>query len=351
MVGTTEAQETVCALYVDMGTTNTRVWLMRGDQMLGSVSDTLGIRDAAREGGQGIRKGLGDLISKACQTPEGTVGMSRDLPAYIVGAGMIGSNLGLAEVRHIQAPAEISDLAAGAQWHYFADISDLPFLLIPGVRSGPVNADPGSINQADVMRGEETLCVGLVMLRTVAPPAVVLNLGSHWKAIQLETSGTIRASVTSLSGELIHAAQSCTILAGSVSREWPTTLSPEWIEAGMAEQRRSGLARALFCARLLDLAGEGSPEDRLAFVVGAFIASDLDALLAHAIIASRTQVALVGHPAIAEAWQTVLSGIDIQATIVNQQQAEKALLAAMQRILLTCALSANRRLRRALTNG
>ena len=29
--------EDLCAIYVDMGTTNTRVWLMRGDEVLGRM--------------------------------------------------------------------------------------------------------------------------------------------------------------------------------------------------------------------------------------------------------------------------------------------------------------------------
>ncbi len=44
----------------------------------------------------------------------------------------------------------------------------------------------------------------------------------------------------------------------------------------MAEQRKSGLARALFCVRLLDQQGETTAEQRMAFLVGACIASDLD---------------------------------------------------------------------------
>ena len=322
-------QGSLCALYVDMGTTNTRVWLMNSDRTVASVSDTIGIRDAARDGGLGIRSGLGKLIGKARRAAEPC-----DPPEYIVAAGMIGSNLGLAEVPHLQPPTGIGELIAAAQWHHFPDVCDLPFLLVPGVRSGPANVGVTSIHQADVMRGEETLCAGLVKLRIVLPPAVVLNLGSHWKAIQLDGDGRIQSSVTSLSGELFHAVQAHTVLAGSVPRERPQNLSPEWIEAGMAEQRRAGLARALFCTRLLDLARQGSPEDRLAFIVGAFIASDLDGLLARGIIAPHMRVALVGHSAVSQAWQTALSRMQITATMISREQAETALLHAMQRILV-----------------
>ena len=42
----------------------------------------------------------------------------------------------------------------------FPKSPNLPFLLIPGVRSGPATVSLDSLNRVDVMRGEETLCLG-----------------------------------------------------------------------------------------------------------------------------------------------------------------------------------------------
>jgi len=324
-------QRNLCAVCVDLGTTNTRVWLMCDEQIVASVSDLMGIRDAARDGRQEITRDLRGLVTKLLY--EADRGAKSCAPKYIVAAGMIGSNLGLVEVPHIQPPTGIAELTAAARWHYFPDIFDLPMLLVPGVRSGPMSADLTSINQVDVMRGEETLCAGIVALGMVTPPTIVMNFGSHWKAIQLDGDGRVQSSVTSLSGELIHAVQSHTVLTGSLPGERPQRLSPEWIEAGMEEHRRSGLARALFCTRLLDLARQGTPEHRLAFVVGAFIASDLDALIARGALAPDARVTLVGHSAISEAWQNALSRMRIAATIITPHQAETALLEALRRIL------------------
>ena len=54
--------------------------------------------------------------------------------------------------------------------------------------------------------------MGLVANGLAPLPGVVLNLGSHWKAISLDENGRIVSSVTSLSGEMIHAVQTTTIL-------------------------------------------------------------------------------------------------------------------------------------------
>jgi len=322
----------VVAVYVDMGTTNTRVWLTCGDPVVAHATELIGIRDSARDDGRAIRNALRELIARVRHEAQqhGEV----CTPNYIVAAGMIGSNLGLEEVPHVQAPAGIDELAAAARWCRFMEVSDLPFLLVPGVRSGSANATVESMLQIDVMRGEETLCAGLLALGIIEPPATVLNLGSHWKAIELDRGGRIRSSVTTLSGELLHAVQTHTVLVGSLARERPERLSSRWVEAGMKEQRRSGLARALFCVRSLDLAHEGSPEDRLAFAVGVFIAADLHAFLARSVIGSQHTVALVGHSAISEAWQTALSQNKIAATLISKKQAETALLEALRRILV-----------------
>jgi len=323
--------ESVVALCVDMGTTNTRVWLMRGDRLLASAAEAVGIRDSARDGTGAIHKGLRESIVNALE--EAKRNGEPGGPKFIVASGMVGSNLGLAEVPHIRPPAGIEELAAAARWHHFPDVSELPVLLVPGVRSGPTDATADSISEVDVMRGEETLCAGLVTLGLVKPPGIVLNLGSHWKAIRLDQNGKTESSVTSLSGELLHAAQVHTVLADSLPSERPDTLSPKWIEAGMKEERSSGLARTLFCARLLNLTHQGRKEDRFAFVVGAFVAADLDPLMARGIIEPESGVALVGHSAVCQAWKIALSQKQIAATIIRQKQAENALLAALRNIL------------------
>ncbi|HYE74858.1 MAG TPA: 2-dehydro-3-deoxygalactonokinase, partial [Blastocatellia bacterium] len=199
------------------------------------------------------------------------------------------------------------------------------------VRSGPVQCDLQTVESMDIMRGEETLCVGLVELGLIKPPTTVLNLGSHWKAIQIDDKGRIASSITSLSGEMIHTTQTQTILASAVPHEKPSEIDFEWTEAGMREQRRAGLARALFCVRLLEQSGQGSPQQRLAFLIGAFIASDLDALKSRGALGQS--VLIVGSGALAETWQRALSQSSIEAKIISGEQSEEALLSGLRSIL------------------
>lgn len=322
-----------------MGTTNTRAWLMCGERIIASSRRAIGVRDAARAGSsQPIRDTLHDLLAELThsQRNEGSCP-----PTCVAAAGMIGSSLGIREIPHVSAPAGIEELTAAAQWLSYPEITALPILLVPGVRTGSSLANTDQVREIDVMRGEETICAGLIAAGTINPPAVVIGLGSHWKTIELEQNGKIAKCTTSLSGELVHAVQLQTILSSSISTDPPQHLAPEWLEAGMREQRRSGLGRALFCARLLDLEGQGTKQERLTFTIGAFIASDLDPLLSSKVLSKNLSVFLVGSTAITEAWQWALLQHSISATVVSQRSAEEALLLALRKIASAALVARN----------
>jgi 2-dehydro-3-deoxygalactonokinase len=325
--------EDLCAIYIDMGTTNTRAWLMRGSEVVARTNKPVGVRDTARDGSTGrIYDALREVIT--ILRARAKVSLDSCVPPCVAAAGMITSSLGLAELPHVSAPAGIQELAASSRWFEFPQITDLPFLLVPGVRSGPAKVSLDSLNSVDVMRGEETLCLGISRLGLLGLPGVVLNLGSHWKAIQINSEGMIQSSITSLSGELLHTAQTQTLLASSVSKDRPAGITQGGMEAGMNEQRRSGLSRALFCVRLLELANEGTAEDRFSFLVGIFIAADLDTFVAQGIWAGNAQVVISGNLAIAEAWRIVLNRKSIPAVVLSADETERALLAGLRCILV-----------------
>src|SRR5262249_33997166 len=211
-IADTTTADTLCAVCIDMGTTNSRAWLLAGDRVLARSTRSVGVRDTAREKSKaGIHAALTELIDE--MRIEAREASPLVFPTCVVGAGMVGSPLGLAELPHRQAPAGIRELAESSRWIQMGQVTDLPILLIPGVRAGPARPSLSSVGGTDVMRGEETLCIGLGLKGLVEPPALVLNLGSHWKAIQIDGEGRIASSVTTLSGELIHSAQIHTVLA------------------------------------------------------------------------------------------------------------------------------------------
>jgi 2-dehydro-3-deoxygalactonokinase len=323
-----EAAE-ICLICVDAGTTNTRVWLTAGDRVIARARAGVGVRDTARDGSsERLRDALRELINKVRDAARDQ-GFAQS-PQCVIAAGMITSPLGLAEVPHVPTPAGLNELAAATRKCAFPEITDLPILLIPGARSGPRPCDQETAGTTDVMRGEETLLIGLHALGLLAPRSTLLNLGSHWKVIEFDQCARIASSVTSMTGELIHTAQTQTILAGSVPQTRPAVIDQTWLEAGMREQRRSGLARALFCVRLLEQGSDGSAEQRLSFLIGAFLASDMDAMLSRGLFDLEGEVVIAGGGVIAEAWRIALAQRSMRAITLGDSEVENAMLTGLR---------------------
>ncbi|HJZ81983.1 MAG TPA: 2-dehydro-3-deoxygalactonokinase [Pyrinomonadaceae bacterium] len=328
---TGNAAADICAIYVDTGTTNTRGWLQRGDRILARRHKPVGVRNTARDGQPSqLRTALKELIAEL----DSTAAANGDGPSWVIGAGMLSSSLGLAELPHIPAPCGTLELAQAARVCRFPEITALPLLLVPGVICGVPPDGPDFPRHFDVMRGEETLCLGLVQQQLLKTPGVVVTLGSHWKAIRVDGEGRIISSTTTLSGELIHALQTRTILAASVPLNYPDQLDLKWVEAGAATPQPSGLSRTLFKVRLLDLSGQGSPVQRLSFLIGAFIGSDLEPLLNNRDLTGHEGLVISGNVAIAEGWRHVLSSRSIAATVLTSAETDSAFLTGLQEILL-----------------
>ena len=318
-------------LCVDSGTTNTRGWLVAGDRILACREAPLGARDTARDGhDRALRAALRDLVAGLRATCD-----AQDVlpPRHIAAAGMITSAQGLVEVPHVSAPAGIGELAAGARETLLADVADLPFVFVPGVRTVAIPGVAPGIGATDVMRGEETLCIGLLAQGRLAPGGALLSVGSHWKVIRIDEAGRVAWSLTSLAGEMIHAARGQTILASAVPRGPLTEPDLPQLLEGMDEARRSGLARALFCVRLLELSGAGTPEGRLSFLVGAFIGADLDRLFASGALAAAAPVILSGDEKVGGAWSLALDRFGCPARSLTAAEVEAGSIAGLGAIL------------------
>lgn len=313
-----------CAIFVDAGTTNTRVWLVAEQRTVAKANQAVGIRDCARDGNtERLKAALRRMIAELVEA-HGAQGR----PRCIVAAGMITSELGLAAVPHIDAPAGLEEIRAGMQRHQFADISELPFYLVPGVRCGRVTGNGTDVSECDFMRGEETLCLGLLKLGTLRPRDLLLSIGSHWKLIELDSTGKIRGSRSTLSGELLHAVQTNTILASSLPAEFPAKVDAAWVRAGRAEQKRSGMSRALYCVRLLEQRSQTTAGQRFAFTTGAVCGGDIGPLLATGLLTNRSML-ITGRGAVAYAWQALLSDESISSRVLDSNDVEAGLIAGM----------------------
>jgi 2-dehydro-3-deoxygalactonokinase len=324
------ALDDTCVLFIDGGTTRTRGWAVVGEEIIATARVTVGARDTAREGSS---RRLSETVRHLVHDIEERCGARRrPAPALAVAAGMITSAEGLAEVPHVEAPAGVRELARAARCHTLSELGSVPIVLVPGIRTGPARADPETIGASDIMRGEEALSLGLAVRGHLSGGGVVLSLGSHWKAIHVDASGRVAFSVSTLSGEMLQAVRTRSILATAVPPGWPSTLPPDWLAAGAGRARADGWPRALYCVRLLHQRTSSSPEDRLAFMVGATIVASEDVLLP-AGTPEASRVVLVGAPILAEAWARVLRERGLDPAPIDEEEKDAAFRAGCRAVL------------------
>ena len=242
---------------VDSGTTNSRVWLMRDRDVLAKKRVPVGVRNTAIDGNnRALMEGIREAILQLTREND-----SREEPQIVIAAGMITSNLGLHEVKHVQAPAGLLELASNIQETHFEDLKGISFYFIPGVRSGPGNADFENLDSIDIMRGEETEVMGA--LEEIKPiqdgPLLYIHLGSHTKMIQLDASRRISAGASTLAGELMQSIVEQTILRSSLPENPFATFNPTFFSQGWEHCQRVGFTRSLYEVRILQL-NSGVPQ-------------------------------------------------------------------------------------------
>jgi len=315
---------------VDMGTTRTRAWITEGSVVWARAATDAGVRDVAAGH---PRAWLADRLRALLKTVLGEA-VLRGLalrPSAILAAGMVTSDQGLVEVPHVDAPAGIADIARHLQVENFmlAEGDSLPLFFVPGVRSGFGVEGLAATFDTDLMRGEETLCLGLLEQERLTPGTLLLNLGSHWKLILVDAQKRIAGSHTRLTGEMIHAIQAHTLLASSVPQQRPHMLHEDWVQLGYDQAARSGLSRALYCTRLLDLRGMGTGEQRLSFLYGCVIHGEMTYLTA---LRNERPVSLLlaGSAPLARICAKYARQLGIPADILSEDNCEQAYLLGLR---------------------
>lgn len=308
---------------LDVGTTNTRAWLVDGPVVLVRRSAQVGVRDAARTGAttviENVVRDLVDELSSLGSTP----------PDCVCAAGMITSPLGLAEVPHVAAPAGLEALARHVRRLDRPDLAPIPIFLVPGVRTG----DSRHPAAGDVMRGEETLAIGAMASGALPRGGRLLTVGSHWKLISMDEDGRVARSRTSLGGETIHAWQAATLLRSSLPEGPLDIVDREWVAAGAEAARAGGLLRAAFEVRVLDLSGTTTPAQRLNWVLGATVAADLDAMVRAGHLASGMAVGVAGPSAVPLIWAQLLEDAGCLPVVWEAEATERAFLWGLHAIL------------------
>lgn len=262
-------------LTIDTGTTNTRVYLVDGETIKGSVKVHAGAGDTAKTGSnQFLKDSLRSEINKLLTDHNVAEG---DLRA-VYASGMITSELGLCEVPHLTAPVTPQMLCQHAKTVLIDDVVSVPITFIPGVKNNADYACAAKIHEMDMMRGEETELFGLMHLLKPKLPFTAILPGSHTKFVTVGKEGKILSCHTTLGGELLAAISRHTILNSSLSDPLITEVLPDSLRAGFTYCKQYGLSDAAFRVRLADRFTGATENERANFLAGAVLASDIQAL-------------------------------------------------------------------------
>ena len=250
---------------VDGGTTNTRISLVRNGKIIGRVVKEVGARKSIA-GNVVLKSVIKEGIRQLLQENH----IKTDEIDKILASGMVTSEYGLMEIPHIVAPASIDEFHAAMVEVHFPDITEVPFVFGPGIRT-----DSRCFETADVMRGEETELFGLTD-KLESHKAYILP-GSHSKCIFADDRGRISHFFTSFTGEMFFALMKDTILKSAVACE--NQVDADYLVKGYEYSERYGLNRSLFKARILKNVFQCGPLETYSFFSGTVLHDEVKSLL------------------------------------------------------------------------
>ena len=248
-------------ILMDMGTSSTRLWLVKGDAILAQKKGAFGASLSQREGKEGLFAALSALLDALLLEANATA----ESVSFIAVSGMAGSEIGLYDLPHTTLPTGLYELSARAERVVLPEVSSIPFLFVPGVK---VMAGEGL---ADLMRGEETEVAGILSRFPEAKDSLIVLPGTHNKYVRVDGEGQIIDFHTAMSGELIAVIMGNTILRDALSFDF--TLDEAALLRGAAYVAREGLGAALFSIRVAAKNGK-SKDDLTSFLFGAVLSED-----------------------------------------------------------------------------
>lgn len=303
-------------LTLDGGTTNTRIRLVVDGEIVDSVKIPKGARANMEKAGSlavAVKDAIDGLLSRN--------GLGAADIYRILASGMVTSEFGLCPLAHTLAPAGIRELHDTMHEIVLSEISPIPFVFIRGVRlSGE------SLTQADMMRGEEAELVGIA--DGVANTLYVLP-GSHSKLVLTDAKGRIVNFTTMLTGEMIYALASSTILHDAVDLSL-SEIDEEKLFEGCCYASERGVNEALFKVRILKNLFGASPVMCYSFFLGVVLRDEMDAIMKSA----AERIVIGGREQIKRATYALLTRMRCQKQIVllDEDAVERSTSVGMIRI-------------------
>lgn len=140
---------------------------------------------------------------------------------------------------------------------------------IPGVKTVSE-----TLENADIMRGEETELMGLDIDISYS---LILLPGSHSKCISVSKDDRINEFHTFLTGEMLYAISNAAILSRTV--DLSAAADKEYLIKGYKYCEKHGINEALFKTRILDMLFSCTPAQRMGFFTGVILYGEISRII------------------------------------------------------------------------
>ncbi len=307
---------------IDTGTTNTRIRLIENENIVITFKANVGVRDTAIKGTlkylkEAIKKGIYYCLDQGNKTIE-------EIDA-IIASGMITSNLGLYEISHLKTPIGIKEISENIVSKMFEDIIDKPIHFIPGVKNRVEDLNIETINEIDIMRGEEVEAIGAISLYPSKTRTIFISPGSHTKFVFMNKNNKIEKCSTTLTGEILWALSKETILAQSINEELIREIDEKYVFKGIESAKKYGFTKSCFLVRLIDTFLDTTPNQRANFLAGSLAYYDIQSIQ-NDLNRNKHDIIIGGKKILRELYKLVIKKMRCNVnsvTLLNDNDVEK----------------------------
>lgn len=292
---------------IDGGTTNMRISLVNNGHVVDTLKYSVGAKDGVEDKTvikKTVKEGITRILSRNA--------MRESDITRILASGMITSESGLFPLEHIYLPAGIEELKKTSYEVVIKDVTDIPFVFVRGIKT-----NNHCLNDADMMRGEETELMGIVNNDS---SAIYALMGSHTKLVQVDKKGKICDFTTMLTGELISAISRHTILKESF-KITDCEIDNEYLIKGYELCKKIGLGEALFKVRILKNLFLAENDKVYSFFMGTILCNEVSYILKKDI----KKVVIGGNRALKTALAKMIRQItDIEVVCLEDEVVDKS---------------------------
>jgi 2-dehydro-3-deoxygalactonokinase len=269
---------------IDCGTTNSRVYIVNEKaEILGKAAKKVGVKDTVINGSNEVLKnGLKNTFYAALDDAN----LKLSNIKFAISSGMITSEIGLLEIPHIWAPANINDLAKNIKKVQDTSIFpiDIPIYFIRGIKNkyDPQETTIKDVGRLDFMRGEEAQIAGLFYIYDLGLPLTVVILSSHTKFISIDEYKNVLGSITTVSGQVYEAIIKETFVGKSIRKDDDFDdedyLNKEIINIAYECVKNTGFLRSLLIPRFMDTLLKTKWYERRLFIESVIASEDMRAI-------------------------------------------------------------------------